>query len=258
MPDNQINGSPENIVNNYGGMVSSICHRMMRNSEDVKDAMQEAWAEILEGLADFRGEAKLSTWIYTVTYRVALRYLRKEKLYSIRYMKDYFHQDPLEIPVDIDYDKQIWIKEMCDKCLTGMLHCLDGESRIAYLFRDLVQLSYEDIADIVGKDPATVRKIVSRCRKKLRCFLNDECILLNPNGQCRCRMKKLVSEIQLPEEYMKLRQFTKRANIYAESLQILPQINYWEKYLYLCHKTVNNSTYIDERPKGLMIDIRGG
>jgi RNA polymerase sigma-70 factor (ECF subfamily) len=231
MEQNSSSGCAEDIVYNYGTMVSSICRRMLRNEEDAKDAAQEAWAQILKGLPKFRGDAKLSTWIYTVTYHTVMRYSRQEKTYSTRFLRDYFHGEQREVPCEIDYDRNIWIKEMCDKCLTGILHCLDGEGRIAYLFRDMVQLSYEEISQVLDKDPASARQIVSRCRRKLRSFLNDECALFNPEGKCRCRMKNLVEGIELPQEYMKLRKFINRANVYLESQRVLPQKNYWENLL---------------------------
>lgn len=217
------------IANTYGSLVSSICRRMIRDKEDAKDAAQEAWMEIIKGFPTFRGDAKISTWIYTVTYHTVLRYTQKERIYSIKFLRDYFHGDQLEVPCNIDYDKDIWIKEMCDKCLTGILHCLDDENRMAYLLRDVAQFSYEDISEIIEKEPAAVRKTVSRCRRKLKNFLSDECILYNPNGKCKCRMKNLVADIKLPQEYMKLRRFINKANIYLETEKILPGKNYWQK-----------------------------
>jgi len=128
----------------------------------------------------------------------------------------------LEIPCNIDYDETIWIKEMRDKCLTGILHCFDIESRLIYLFRDVAQLSYESIAEIMEKNSVAIRKIVSRSRGKLRYFLNDECILFNPYGICKCRMKKLVTDIQFPQEYLKIRKFVSRANLFLESQKVRP------------------------------------
>lgn len=222
--------SAEEIVNDYGAMVSAICRRMIRNEEDAKDAAQEAWTEILAGLDKFRGDAKISTWIYSVAYHAVMHYSQKERLYSSRFLRDYFHGEQLEVPCDIDYDREIWIKEMCDKCLTGILHCLDGESRIAYLFRDMVQLSYECIGEIIEKESAAVRQMVARSRRKLRYFLADECVLYNPHGKCKCRMGNLVTDIKLPQEYLKLRKFINRVNLFLESRQVLPQKNYWESF----------------------------
>ena len=215
------------IVNDYGKMVSAICHRMIQNEEHAKDATQDVWLEIVKGLPSFEGKSKLSTWIYTIAFRVVANYAKHERIYKTRYLREYFHGEKLEVPVLEDYDKRLWIKEMCDKCLTGVLHCLDNDARLAYVFRDVVQLSYEDIACILDKDHVSVRKTVSRCRGKLKHFLTDECSLYNPTGKCKCRMNKLVAEVDLPKEYQKLCKFVAEVNVYLSSEKVLPRKNYW-------------------------------
>lgn len=220
------------IALTYGKIVSSLCGRMIQDREIAKDAAQEVWLEIVKSFPTFRGQSKLSTWIYSVTHRVVTRYALNERKYSTRFLKVYFSGEQLEIPViDDDIDKKLWIKEMCDKCLTGTLHCLDSEARLAFLFREVVQLPYEDIASIFGKDGSSVRKGLSRSRRKLRNFLTNQCILFNPQGDCNCRMKVHIYNINLQREYEKLRKMVRRVNIYLESEEILPTKNYWINYL---------------------------
>lgn len=223
--------SINDIAHTYGKLVSSVCRRMIQDKELAKDAAQEVWIQIVKSYPTFKGKSKLSTWIYSITYRVCVDYARNEKHYSTRFLKTYFSGDELQIPAADDVEKKVWIKEMCDKCLTGVLHCLDTESRLAFLLRDIVQLPYEEIVYILGKDGTTVRKIVSRSRRKLRNFLSDQCILFNPQGVCYCRMKKHVCEVNLHKEYQKLRELVCRVNIYHESEQLLPTKNYWINYL---------------------------
>lgn len=234
----RLNSSSENtylslndIAHTYGKLVSSVCRRMIQDMELASDAAQEVWVQIVKSYPTFKGESKLSTWIYSITYRVCVSYARNEKYYGTRFLKTYFNGEERQIPVVDDIDKKLWIKGMCDKCLTGVLHCLDNESRLTFLFRDVVQLPYEEIAYILSKDGTTVRKILSRSRKKLRNFLSDQCILFNPQGVCYCRMKKHVCEVNLPKEYQKLRELVSRVNIYHESEQLLPTKNYWINYL---------------------------
>lgn len=111
--------------------------------------------------------------------------------------------------------------------LTGVLHCLDNDTRLVYIFRDVVQLSYEDIAHILDKDHVSVRKTVSRCRRKLRNFLTDECSLYNSAGKCKCRMNKLVTEVDLPKEYQRLGKLVSVVNVCLGSEKVLPRKNYW-------------------------------
>ena len=50
--------TPEDIVATYGRLVSSLCRRMIREEETVRDAVQEVWLEVMKSLPSFRGEAK--------------------------------------------------------------------------------------------------------------------------------------------------------------------------------------------------------
>lgn len=222
---------PEELVRDYGGMVTSICRRMIQNEVVAQEAAQEVWLAIFKSLSSFKGESKLSTWIYTLTSRVVMGYAKNEQLYSVKFLKNHFHGEALTSPVAEVVAQKLWVKEMCDKCLTGILRCLDVEHRLAYIFRDVVQISYQDIAYCLNKDATTVRKMLSRTRKKLKHFLNDECSLYNQNSKCKCRMNKLVTEINLPLEYQRLYQLVGQVNLYRESEKILPRKNYWEKYI---------------------------
>ena len=65
---------PAAVVEQYGRLVSSICWRMTRDQDAAREAAQEVWLAVLEGLPGFRGESALSTWIYTIARRVVGRY----------------------------------------------------------------------------------------------------------------------------------------------------------------------------------------
>lgn len=195
--ENSSNMTIEYIVENYGSMVASICRRMIQNKEAAKDAVQEVWLEVAKSLKSFRGESKISTWLYTITSRVVIRLAKEEHQYSTRFLSSYYHGDDIEAPEYEGFDKQLWVWEMCDKCLTGTLHCLDNESRLAYILRDITSISYGEIAEILMRDELGVRKMISRSRNKLRNFLNDECILKNAHSKCKCRMSKWVKEVNL-------------------------------------------------------------
>lgn len=221
----------ESLVKEYGRMVSSICRRMIQDENTAQDVAQQSWLEIIRSLPSFRGEAKISTWFYRITYRVVIDFARNERQYSTRFLRDYFRTGDMDLPQYEDFDKEIWVKEMCDKCMTGMLHCLDNESRLTYIFKDVTQLTYGEIAQILEKDEQSVRQIVSRTRKKLRNFLRDECALFNPNGTCHCRMKKWVEQVNLTEQYKRLRALSRSVNLYLESEELLPHKNYWKAYL---------------------------
>jgi RNA polymerase sigma-70 factor (ECF subfamily) len=171
------------LIEDYGRMVSSICRRMIQDEDSAQDAAQEVWLEVMKSLPSFQGAAKVSTWIYTIAARVAKRYAHHDRVYSTRFLSDYFREGERELPDSRDFDQNLWVRQMCDRCLTGILHCLEPEAQMAYILRDLAGLPYDDIAAILERDPATVRQVISRSRRKLKHFLEGECALQNPHGQ---------------------------------------------------------------------------
>lgn len=221
----------EEIAHDYGNMVSSICRRMLNNDEEARDAAQEVWLQVVKSFHLFRGDSMISTWIYSVARRVVMKYAKEKQHYSTRFLRNKFQEERIRLPELNQPEKTLWMKETCDRCLTGILHCLDAESRLAYIFRNIADLSYSDIANILGKNEAAVRKITSRSRRKLRNFLQEECYLYNPKGACKCRLKEIVIEVNLPEEYRKVRKIVSRVNLFQEAEKVMPGRNYWEEML---------------------------
>ena len=102
-----------------------------------------------------------------------MRQAKNEKVYSTRYLSEYFRDGERESPFEKEADKRRWVKEMCDKCLTGILHCLSNQDRLLYVLYDIAGLPYREISMIMAEQESTVRKKVSRSRKKLHNFLNE-------------------------------------------------------------------------------------
>lgn len=219
---------PAAVVEQYGRLVSSICWRMTQDQETAREAAQEVWLAVLEGLPGFRGESALSTWIYTIARRVVGRYAQAQHTLSVRFLSAAYEADGELAPPDLpDLDHDLWVREMCDLCISGMLQCLEPDMRLAYLLREIAELEYDDVALVLEIEPDAARQMVSRARRKLNRFMSGHCALANPTGACRCRMRRRVRSIDLPEEYTRLRRTAQRARVIKESEQVLPPKDYW-------------------------------
>ncbi|MBN1542197.1 sigma-70 family RNA polymerase sigma factor [candidate division KSB1 bacterium] len=212
---------PDSLVRDYTTLVRALCRRMIRNPQYAADAEQQAWLEILSNLSAFRGESRISTWIYTIAARTIMRYARKETTYSIRFLRSYFHDESQPLAVPNRSERDLWVRQQCDLCLLGTLHCLDPDSRLAYILRDIAELDYADIARVLQCQETSVRQRVSRSRRKLYRFLTDECALFNRQGQCRCKMHKWVQEIDLPAEYERIRHTVQKARFFQQTGRFL-------------------------------------
>lgn len=221
----------DDIARDYGRMVSSVCRRMIRNTEAARDAAQQVWVEVVKAYPSFRGESRVSTWIYTIASRVAMEQARKEQLYSGKILLAYAQGEQYEPPSSVDHEKELLIRQQCDTCITAALHCFDHEDRLAMVLKEIAELSYGDVAAVLGKEEPAVRQMVSRNRRKLRSFLNDLCVLSNPAGTCHCRMKKLVRAIDLPREYEKVRRVVGKVSFFRQSELVLPGKDFWKDLL---------------------------
>jgi RNA polymerase sigma factor (sigma-70 family) len=218
---------PAQIVARYGRLVSSICWRMTRDPERAREAAQEVWLAVLEGLPGFRGQARLSTWIYQIAWRVTQRYTLNERRYSVRFLRAYFSEGEREPPDEPGFDRDLWVRQMCDQCLAGTLQCLEPEARLAFLLRDMAGCDYNEVGAVLEMADGAARQLVCRARRKLAGFLKDQCALHNPDGACRCRMRRHVKAVDLPAEYARLRRTVHQARVYRESEQVLPAKDYW-------------------------------
>ncbi len=68
------------LVNRYQGYVFTLVLRMIKSREDAEEIAQDVFIKAYKALADFRGESKFSTWLYTITNTTCITFLRKKRL----------------------------------------------------------------------------------------------------------------------------------------------------------------------------------
>lgn len=218
------------IVADYGHLVSALAHRMIQDKELAREASQEVWYQVIKNLHNFNGNSQLSTWIYTIAKRTILRYASTERQATINQLKAFRALPEIEYSGD-DSGKPEWIKQRCDWCLSALNHCLNNDARLIFTFRVNLELSYRQIGEIMEMKEETVRKIASRSIKKVSNFMKDTCPLYNPQGTCKCRIRKHIVSIDYDKEYLKYRTVIQLADLYKRLEKELPRKNYWEKFL---------------------------
>jgi len=68
------------LVNRYQAYVFTLVLRMIKSREDAEEVAQDVFIKAYRSLADFRGESKFSTWLYTIANTTSITFLRKKKL----------------------------------------------------------------------------------------------------------------------------------------------------------------------------------
>lgn len=165
------------IVQRYQDRVYGLCLRWMRDRQQAEEVAQDVFLALYRSLESFRGDSLLSTWIF----RVAINHCKNRRLYRARRKLD--QHETLEGERDDDGPaRQIasegpgadagLVSEQARTLLWEALARLDEDQRSIIVLRDVQDLSYEEIADILELPRGTVKSRLHRARSQLAAVLS--------------------------------------------------------------------------------------
>ena len=154
------------LVNRYQQYVFTLAMRFVNNRELAEELAQDVFVKAYKYLADFKGNCKFSTWLYTIVNTTCLSHLRKKKDETVLleeekmvYISDSsFSEKPSE-RMEQRTQKQLLEKAMKD--------LPEGEARMLTLFYQAEQ-SVEEIGMIMGLTTSNVKVKLFRARQKLK------------------------------------------------------------------------------------------
>lgn len=143
--------------------VHRICRRMMGHETDALDASQQALMAIVGGLARFDRRSRFTTWLYRVTTNACLDELRRRRRRPV------LARDDRDVVVDLLDDRARPVADVvADQDLVERsLAELTEAHRVVLVLREICQLDYAEIADVLGLPVGTVRSRLSRARSTL-------------------------------------------------------------------------------------------
>lgn len=151
----------EVLVRRHQRQLYRLAVRMLGNSSDAEDATQEAFVAAWRQLRGFRGDAAFSSWMYRIVTNRCLALLRARRpVVSL----DNLDEQPGPDGASPEHAAEITGRAAA---LQRALQKLPPEQRACWVLRDLHELSYEDIAVIVGVGPGAVRGRLYRARRTL-------------------------------------------------------------------------------------------
>ena len=163
----------EEIVRRYKDQLVNFAYRFLGDLEEAEDIAQETFLRVFRKKNAYRNVAKFSTWIYTITGNLAkteLRRRKRRKLISLSSLgfedKDFDLKDTKKGPEESVHEL---IK---DEFIQRAINLLPDKFREVIIFRDIQELSYEEISTIVKIPLGTVKSRVNRGRLKLQEILS--------------------------------------------------------------------------------------
>lgn len=148
----------QHIIEVHQDKIYKTCLGFTGNSEEAKDLVQEVCIHLWQGLAKFREEANISTWVYRVTVNTCLMYQRKRKINTVDLASI---QEP-----KTDTVKIIDPSEQQLKLLQHFITQLPEKERIIIILY-LENLSYDEIAEVTGISSNYIGVKINRIKKLL-------------------------------------------------------------------------------------------
>jgi len=157
----------------------NTCYRFLLNKVDAEDVSQEVFIEVFQSIQSFRGDSKLSTWIYQIAVSKSLDEIKKRKRKKrIAAIGHILHLDEVLnwLSGGIMPDQSIQEKEKMTEVMQALDRLPDNQ-RVAFTLSKIEGYSNAEIAEIMKTTLMAVESLVSRAKKKVSTEL--ELILKN-------------------------------------------------------------------------------
>lgn len=165
----------ERALEQEGDRLYALALRITRDPDLAADAVHDGFAAAIGSIDDFRGDAALSTWLYRIVFRKAIDLLRKrgreEPLSDEDAEAGHADEAPGRGGSWARPPDEILFGRESREALETAMAALPPVQRAAFELREMEQRGTDEVAEILGIPPATVRVYLHRARLKLRAAL---------------------------------------------------------------------------------------
>ena len=160
----------ESIVDQYGDFVYNLTYRVLGNHADAEDAAQDAFLAAYRNFHRFRGESKVTTWLYRIAVNAALMKLRKDR--PSRTLNQPGYED-MDFPSPLEGPEKMALNSELREHLEQGLNMLAVNLKAAVVMRDIQGLSNEEASESLNISVSSLKARLHRGRVLLRKHLQD-------------------------------------------------------------------------------------
>jgi RNA polymerase sigma-70 factor (ECF subfamily) len=170
-------------------------YRMVTHRQDAEDLLQDVLVRVLEGIREYRGEARFKSWLFGIATHVCLDHLRAKKRWRVEAQslgEKAATEDPQGYPQLRETMQQeefrFEIREHIAFCFSCISRTLPPEEQAALMLREVLEFSGEEAAGILGVSEPVARHRLAAARAKMIQDYEGLCALINKTGAChQCR-----------------------------------------------------------------------
>ncbi len=165
------------LVHDQKDRVYNVALGIVQNESEAEDVTQEVFIEVLESIRHFKGESRLSTWIYRIAITHSLEVVRRRKRkkrygFMIRLFQQGVDEPGIELP---DFVHPGVLMENNEKAvmLFKAIDQLPENQKIAFTLHKIEDLSYDEIARIMNVSLSSVESLIHRAKLNLQKKLSE-------------------------------------------------------------------------------------
>jgi len=172
----------DQLVKRYWDRIYAMVNQLLRNPQDAEEVTQDAFIRAHRGLGSFRGESAFSTWLYQIATNLARNrywyWWRRKRDKSVSFDAPIGPDNESTIaeliPAEQETPEDATVTQEFVNRVAACMEMLNEKHREILILRNVQNLSYEEIAEILGISIGTVKSRIARARESLREKLGGE------------------------------------------------------------------------------------
>ena len=166
------------LVKKYELNVYNTCIGMLGDEDNAKDISQDVFIEVFRSIHKFRGDSKISTWLYRLAVNKSLNHIRDNKKHRIvKSIQRFFTKEENESLDLQDFGSQNAEQEIerneHSKALHQALNKLPENQKTAFVLKNYDDLSYKQISEIMELSHSSVESLIHRAKVNLQKHLEE-------------------------------------------------------------------------------------
>ena len=161
------------LIDDYQQKVFHTCISFVPNKEDAEDIAQEVFLEVYKSIGKFKGNSKLSTWIYKICTNKCLEFIRKKNakkrlVFMQRILGTEIPLDKTNFFTEFNHPGILLEHKEQSETIYLAINTLPESQKTVFTLAKLDGKTYQEIAEITGKSMSSVESIMFRAKKNLQ------------------------------------------------------------------------------------------
>ena len=161
------------LVDTYQLMVVNTCYAFVHDQDEAEDIAQDVFIQVFESLSTFRFQSKLSTWLYKIAVNRSINHCKSPRGRAIKVDIESWKQQEVALSPEMPQQQLLEEQEQLE-LLHRSIDRLPENQRTALILNKYEELSYKEIAEVMGITLSSVESLLFRAKNNLEKIFNTK------------------------------------------------------------------------------------